>query len=125
MLANFSLHPCLIVKFYQSSIWVPILAAEGPFWVPTYLNCKQVNVFLPQLYRRDLKGVLKTAFGFMGKEKEDEEREIALAVEGTTETLKQTEVLETSMEVNIAVSDAEKDVESSDSELYGLVVFQI
>ena len=61
----------------------------------------------------------------MGKEKEDEEREIALAVEGTTETLKQTEVLETSMEVNIAVSDAEKDVESSDSELYGLVVFQI
>ena len=33
-LANFGLYLCLLVKFHKSSFWVPILAAEGPYWVP-------------------------------------------------------------------------------------------
>ena len=38
LLANLDFYFCLRVKFHKSSFWIPILAAEGPYlmksWVP-------------------------------------------------------------------------------------------
>ena len=32
--ANFDFFLCLLVKFHNSLVWVPILTAGGPYWVP-------------------------------------------------------------------------------------------
>ena len=34
LLTNFDFYLCLRVKFHKSLVWVPILAAGGPYWVP-------------------------------------------------------------------------------------------
>ena len=33
LLANFDFYLCLRINFHTSSLWVLILAAEGPYWV--------------------------------------------------------------------------------------------
>ena len=49
-LANFDFYFCLRGKFHKSSFWVPILAAEGPYlmksWVPigSLFLCSQVPI---------------------------------------------------------------------------------
>ena len=48
LLANFSLFLCLYVKFHISSFWVPILAVEGPCWVP--ISWKFGSLLGPYLY---------------------------------------------------------------------------
>ena len=36
LMPNFDFYLCSRVKFHESSFWVPILAAGGPYWVPIW-----------------------------------------------------------------------------------------